>query len=84
MKNSHKFFENRECKFFPCHDGIDNLNCLFCYCPVYNNKDCPGSYAIIKTNSGKEIKDCSDCTYPHIPENYEKIVSFLGDKKNQI
>ena len=33
----HQFFQNRECKYFPCHKGIDEeeFNCLFCYCPLY-------------------------------------------------
>ncbi|MFW5671451.1 MAG: cysteine-rich small domain-containing protein, partial [Acetivibrio ethanolgignens] len=36
MENSYRFFENRECKYFPCHKGLKELNCLFCYCPLYN------------------------------------------------
>lgn len=36
MENSHRFFENRECKYFPCHKGLEDFNCLFCYCPLYN------------------------------------------------
>ena len=27
-------FENRECKYYPCHE-TDNINCLFCYCPLF-------------------------------------------------
>ncbi|MGN1180093.1 MAG: cysteine-rich small domain-containing protein, partial [Suilimivivens sp.] len=30
MENSHRFFENRECKYFPCHKGLEDFNCLFC------------------------------------------------------
>jgi Zn-finger protein len=25
----------------------------------------------------KVIKDCTNCTFPHIPENYEKMLDFL-------
>ncbi|MBQ1818177.1 MAG: hypothetical protein II124_06030, partial [Clostridia bacterium] len=33
-KNSCKYFQNRECEYFPCHEGADPefFNCLFCYC----------------------------------------------------
>ena len=31
------FVQNRDCEFFPCHEGIaaEDFNCLFCYCPLY-------------------------------------------------
>ena len=31
------FFQNRECEYFPCHQGADpeTFSCLFCYCPLY-------------------------------------------------
>lgn len=33
----YSFFSNKECEYFPCHQGADpeNFNCLFCYCPLY-------------------------------------------------
>ena len=31
MENSYRFFENKECQYYPCHKGIENMNCLFCY-----------------------------------------------------
>ncbi len=66
------FFCNRECEYFPCHEGADpdNFNCLFCYCPLYAlGKDCGGTYKI--TNKGR--KDCSGCMIPHKPENYKYV-----------
>lgn len=76
MKNSSSFFENRECEYFPCHDGLENFNCLFCYCPLYYMENCPGRPEYIETD-GKKIKDCTKCTFPHQPENYEAIIRIL-------
>jgi Zn-finger protein len=30
--------------------------------------------------NGRQIKDCSNCTYPHDPENYAAVVEFLKKK----
>ncbi|MBQ1681862.1 MAG: metal-binding protein [Agathobacter sp.] len=76
MKNSYRFFENRECEYYPCHKGIDHLNCLFCYCPLYSRKHCPGTHTWIEKD-GVAIKNCTDCTFPHEPENYPVIMEFL-------
>lgn len=76
MANSYRYFENRECKFYPCHE-TDNVNCLFCYCPLYPKEYCPGNYKYIEVK-GKMIKECSDCTFPHKEENYDVIMKFLG------
>ena len=77
MEHSYKFFENRACKYFPCHEGLEHLNCLFCYCPLYLKEHCPGKPEYIKYK-GKTIKCCDKCTFPHNPENYETIIKFLG------
>ena len=83
----YKFFQNRECEYFPCHNGIpeQEFNCLFCYCPLYLlGENCGGNCAF--TNEG--IKDCSNCLRPHIRGNYEQIISGmkavmeLAKKKN--
>lgn len=76
MENSHRFFKNRDCQYFPCHKGIEELNCMFCYCPFYTREHCPGSPAYIAKGERK-IKDCSNCTFPHRPENYDRIVALL-------
>ena len=77
MKNSHRFFENRECGYFPCHKGLDEFNCLFCYCPLYTVEDCPGNPVYLESN-GRKIKDCTDCTFPHQAENYDRVISLLS------
>lgn len=45
-KNNFKYFENRDCKYYPCHKA-EHINCLFCYCPLYLKDDCPGTYTWI-------------------------------------
>lgn len=77
MSNSYKFFNNRECKYFPCHKGIldEDFNCLFCYCPLYMLEEkCGGNFKITRG-----IKNCSECKMPHIPNNYEYINKKLGE-----
>ncbi len=75
--NSYKFFANKDCKYYPCHKGIEEMNCLFCFCPLYLIKDCGGNYKL--TDRG--IKDCTNCIKPHIPENYDLIISKLKEGK---
>lgn len=74
---SYKFFENKECEYFPCHKGAnpDNFNCLFCYCPLYAlGEECGGNTTYLENG----IKDCSNCTFPHNKDNYNKIMERLG------
>lgn len=73
---SYKYFKNTSCKYFPCHKvGKEKeFNCLFCFCPLYQHKNCGGNYK--KLENG--LKDCSDCIIPH--KNYEYIVNKLKEK----
>lgn len=67
------YFCNRECEYFPCHEGVDieNFNCLFCCCPLYPlGEQCGGDFTYLSNG----YKDCSHCTYPHKRENYGKII----------
>ncbi len=72
---SYKFFQNRECEYFPCHkirkEKEADFNCLFCYCPLHHRSDCGGQYTILENG----WKDCSSCTRPHF--NYEKILDKI-------
>lgn len=77
-ENSYRFFSNKECKYYPCHRGIEEMNCLFCYCPMYGLEKCPGSPEY-KEKNGKQIKICTNCTFPHRPENYDKIIGILSE-----
>jgi Zn-finger protein len=80
MKNSSRFFENNECEYFPCHSLDGDFNCMFCYCPLNSMENCPGNPNYIEVG-GRRIKDCSDCTYPHKPENYDNIMNILKNCK---
>ena len=76
MENSYKYFENRDCKYYPCHEGIEHMNCLFCYCPMYRLEHCPGNPSYIEKGE-KRIKNCTNCTFPHQAQNYDKIMEVL-------
>lgn len=76
MEHSYRFFENKDCRYYPCHSGLQECNCLFCYCPLYEREHCPGNPEWKETD-GKRIKECTDCTFPHRPENYDRIMELL-------
>lgn len=76
--NNCGFFENRDCQYYPCHN-LDEINCLFCYCPLYSLEDCPGEYRWVDKGD-KKIKTCIDCTFPHIRENYCEVIKNLKEK----
>ncbi|SFQ45550.1 glycerate dehydrogenase [Lachnospiraceae bacterium XBB1006] len=75
---SSSFFANTACKYYPCHEGIREMNCLFCYCPMYRFEHCLGSPNYIERN-GKRIKDCTHCTYPHEASHYDAIMNKLRE-----
>lgn len=69
---SYRFFCNRDCKYFPCHENADpeNFSCLFCYCPLYAlGKGCGGNFRYLENG----VKDCSGCLLPHNPASYDYI-----------
>ena len=75
-ENDHSFFQNRDCKYFPCHKGAgEDFNCLFCYCPLYALGDgCGGNFRYTE----KGIKDCTNCRIPHSPGGYDYILKNFG------
>ena len=75
-ENSARFFQNRECEYFPCHaHGGENFNCMFCYCPLYALGDkCGGNFVFTE----KGIKDCSGCTIPHSEGGYDYVMARTG------
>ena len=82
MEASYRFFENKDCKYFPCHQGMGgaDFSCLFCYCPMKPYADCLGYPTYITNRYGKRIKDCTNSTVPHRPQNYDAIMDFLKTK----
>ena len=79
MSEKHySFFQNRECEYFPCHKGADpeTFNCLFCYCPLYAlGRKCGGNFRY----NEKGFKDCTNCSFPHRKDNYEKVIGRYGE-----
>ena len=74
----YSFFQNRQCEYFPCHEGIpeEEFNCLFCYCPLYAlGKKCGGGCTYTEYGD----KDCSNCLFPHRKENYLAVISRSED-----
>lgn len=69
---SYKFFENKDCEYYPCHKS-ERINCLFCFCPLYKKDDCGGNYQ--KLPNG--VKDCSNCNLPHSEKGYDFIIDKL-------
>jgi len=53
---SYKFFTNKECEYYPCHN-LENINCLFCFCPLYYIDNCGGNYTVLDNG----LKNCSKC-----------------------
>lgn len=77
MEHSYRFFENRSCCYYPCHQGLKELNCLFCYCPLYGQERCPGNPRYLEDGE-RRVKDCSGCAFPHQPGNYEAVLQRLA------
>ena len=80
MENSSRFFANTACQYYPCHRGLKDFNCLFCYCPFYLREKCPGAPKFLDIR-GRIVKDCSGCVFPHCPENYDVIIEMDPERK---
>ena len=73
-----RFFQNRACEHFPCHEGVpeDDFNCLFCFCPLYAlGRKCGGNC----TYTEKGRKSCMQCSFPHEKNNYDAIMARYGE-----
>lgn len=79
MKASFKFYQNRDCQYFPCHDiDEDKMNCLFCYCPLYALKEkCGGQPKFLESG----IKSCENCTKTH---NGEEAWDYVASKMKDV
>lgn len=74
MSEKYKFFQHKECEFFPCHNvkNIEKFNCLFCYCPLYFLENCGGNHTYING-----IKNCTECMIPHSEKGYDHIIGKI-------
>jgi len=76
----YKDFIHSECEYYgECHKGREK-NCLFCFCPLYYHTECSGT----PETTGDGIRDCKNCFYPHIAENYDTIVEILKIKNKML
>lgn len=77
-EKKYAFFQHRECEYFPCHKGAnpETFNCLFCYCPLYAlGNQCGGNFRYNENG----FKDCTNCAFPHVKDNYAKVIARYGD-----
>lgn len=76
--DGYRFFQNRQCEYFPCHRDVDekDFNCLFCYCPLYAlGRRCGGQCGY----TAEGHKDCSACAFPHRRSSYDAVLSRYSD-----
>lgn len=77
-KTYYKHFTNEKCEYYPCHkmpEG-EQINCMFCYCPLYAlGKECGGDF----TYTEKGRKNCSGCTKPHGKDGYEHVMAHIRE-----
>lgn len=82
MSENYKFFQHKQCEYFPCHEveNTNEFNCLFCYCPLYFVENCGGNNTYLKS-----VKNCTNCTIPHSENGYsciiDKIVKINKEKR---
>jgi Zn-finger protein len=72
----YKFFQNKECEFFPCHQTEDasSFNCLFCFCPLYCLKDeCGGDFRYMDNG----VKDCTPCARVHNEKSHDYVMRMI-------
>lgn len=75
---SYKFFTNKECEYYPCHN-LENINCLFCFCPLYYIDNCGGNYTVLDNG----LKNCSKCKIPHSENGYDYIIKKIKENSKQ-
>jgi len=81
MKHSHRFFSNKDCMFYPCHEVPDGeFNCLFCYCPLYPLGEKCGGIFTWAIHEDIKIKLCNDCHLPHTPEYFDTVMNLLNEE----
>ncbi len=75
---SYKYFENKDCEFYPCHE-MKEQNCLFCFCPLYL-LECGGAFKMLEGKDGHKVKDCGDCKITHSKDGYDYVMKKLREK----
>jgi Zn-finger protein len=68
IEATNELYKSHNSICYKCHSTNNILNCLFCYCPLYDELDCGGEFIILENG----LKDCSACLKPHEEEFIEK------------
>ncbi|MHA1804404.1 MAG: cysteine-rich small domain-containing protein [Promethearchaeota archaeon] len=67
---------DKECPYFPCHEGLED--CTFCYCPFYPCYETDtGGFEKLSSITKEPVWACSSCIFPHVRKNAEKILKGL-------
>jgi precorrin-3B C17-methyltransferase len=72
----------KSCKKYPCHQ-LENMQCDFCYCPLYPCYDSRVGGKMIRNSEGKEEWDCSDCEIFHKKGNVSLIIEIMKNIKER-
>ena len=58
---NYKFFQHKDCEFFPCHktNKPEDFNCLFCYCPLRSATNAAETFSTLKMDSRIVQTACS-------------------------
>lgn len=70
---------NKACKFFPCHQGMED--CTFCYCPFYPCLDAGLGGYVTSPKFNKMIWSCKACDWIHRKKVTKNIFDLI--RKNQ-
>ncbi len=66
---------NRSCKYFPCHDGLED--CTFCYCPFYPCEDGSLGEFVATDKTGGKVWSCQRCVLIHKNKVVDKILKTI-------
>jgi len=73
IESTNGLYNQKDSICHKCHEVEGDLNCFFCFCPLYDEFECGVNYIILENG----LKDCSVCLKPHeeefIKEQLKKI-----------
>ena len=74
---NYKFFQHKDCEFFPCTRLINRRISTACSAIVLCMRSATNAWNFQYTDTG--FKDCTNCMFPHVRSNYEKILERYQD-----
>lgn len=73
---------NNACKFFPCHNGLED--CTFCYCPFYPCLDKDLGKDVYSKKLKKDIWSCQNCGWIHKRDIVNDIFALIRKKGSEL